>query len=329
MKVDLFYLSPNPYGGWVTYTSHLMKAMRAVGIEPRLFKIRERSEAKTRPFGYNEVYQNITLETALASPNKKLIVAAAKNFKEETDGLWNAGAGLVVHDPTEIKNLPSDVGTERRVVVVRRAGLKILPHATFIPHPYIRRTSPDVVDRDRHAISVSRVDFDKHTDILLDANRLLPTDKRISIRGFENRIYTRFKIVPKYPEWKQSIGHFPREPDAAFNLLQQHRFSIDMSEIKGDGGGTQYTFLESWDAGCVLVINAAWMNGVVEKDDMQPEFNCRRVGDAEELARILANAEGRVLQSYFDSLVQGGYASLANHAPYRIGEQYKSFLGGL
>ena len=43
--VNLFYLSPNPYGGWVTYTSHLMDALRkAGGIHVNLFKVRPKSE---------------------------------------------------------------------------------------------------------------------------------------------------------------------------------------------------------------------------------------------------------------------------------------------
>ena len=37
--VDLFYLSPNPYGGWVTYTNHLMEAFKAVDVKCTLFKI--------------------------------------------------------------------------------------------------------------------------------------------------------------------------------------------------------------------------------------------------------------------------------------------------
>ena len=34
-----------------------------------------------------------------------------------------------------------------------------------------------------------------------------------------------------------------------------------MSTISGDGGGTQYTFLEAADAGTGLLLNADWLTG--------------------------------------------------------------------
>lgn len=320
MQVDLFYLSPNPYGGWVTFTSHLMKSLRYAGVLPHLFKVRERSETTLRPFGYSESYRNIDMREALARPYPKLIVAAAKNFRDETVNLWDHGARLVVHDPTELKNLPKTVTTSTNTVVIRKAGLEHLPNATFIRHPYVRVQNPEQIDRTRHAISVSRVDFDKRTDILLDANRLLPEEKRISIRGFENRIYTRFKIVPNYPEWKQSIGHFARGEEEAFKLLQQHLFHVDMSEIKGDGGGTQYTFLEAWDAGAINVINWKWCK---PDDDMRNDVNCIAVEDAAHLAAVL---ESKWDESHLSEWQQRGYAQLALHHPKTIGEQYKAFL---
>jgi len=322
MQIDLIYLSPNPYGGWVTYTSHLMKTLRAVGITPKLFKIRDRTEKNERDFGYGEKYQNVSSTYVLMRTNPRLIVAAAKNFYNYTLDHWEHGAGLVVHDPTELKNLPADIAESERVIVVRQIGQTYLPKATFIRHPYVRVATDDIGLRHKHAISVSRIDFDKHTEILLDANRLLPEEQRISIRGFENRIYTRFKIVPKYPEWQQSIGHFPRAEGEAFKLLQQHAFHVDMSEIKGDGGGTQYTFLEAWDAGCVNIINEAWMQNV-QRDDMQPGFNCLSVVDAGQLADYLG---GGYTESDLSRLRNLGYAQLALHHPTRIGNEYKEFF---
>ena len=325
MEVDLFYLSPNPYGGWVTYTSHLMKSLRSVGVTPNLFKVRPRTEKNVRPFGYGEFYRNINLQEALNRPQKKIVIAAAKNFQEEARALWLSDAGLVVHDPTELKNLPLDVAERNSVVVVRQIGKRYLPKATFIRHPYVRVKEPGNPGRDQWAVSVSRVDFDKHTEILLDANRLLDKDRRITIRGFENRIYTRFKIVPHYPEWTQSVGHFERGLEKAFRLLQRHLFNVDMSEIKGDGGGTQYTFLEAWDAGTINIINRKWMeNSPV--DDMSPGNNCLAVAGATDLAFTL---EQNHTEEYLSGLRNAGYAQLALHHPRVVGEQYKEFIRGL
>ena len=321
MKIDLFYLSPNPYGGWVTYTVHLIKALQSVGLEPTLYKIGSRSEKKSRDFGYNTQYRNISLPDALASPNKKLIVAAAKNFKEQTQVLYDANAALVVHDPTELKNLP-DL-TNGRVVVVRQIGASYIPRATFIRHPYESKQLP-AVDKYKHAVSVSRIDFDKHTNILLDANRLIKDEHhKIEIYGFENRIYTRFKILPHYPEWKQSKVAYPRQINAAYAILQGAQYMVDMSLIKGDGGGTQYTTLEAWDAGAVPIIHKGWL---LDSDDMVSASNCLVVANAQELAGTLAASYDPVNLDYYR---RKGKEQLLLHEPKLIGEQYKTFLDGV
>jgi hypothetical protein len=317
VNVDLFYLSPNPYGGWVTFTAHLVEALKAVGIKPTLYKIRPRSEKKPRPFGYDLHYTNISLQDALRSPNKKLIVAAAKNHAEDAAALYSAGAALVVHDPTEIKNLPP---LKDRIVIIRQVGLQYLPQATFIRHPYQRRTEFEVFNRTTRAISTSRIDFDKHTALILDANRLVPEEVKCRIYGFENRIYTRFKIVPHYPEWEQSKAAYPRNKEAAFKLLSWAQLAVDMSLIKGDGGGTQYTTLEAWDAGAVPVIQRAWLR---PQDDMVENQNCFAVGSAEELAALLMDVGNT---SYLDNYREYGYKRLALHSPKVIGEQYRAVL---
>jgi len=330
MKIDLFYLSPNPYGGWVTFTHHLIQALKSADMEPELFKIRPRSEKKTRDFGYGERYRNISLPEALQRQNLRLIVAAAKQFKEQTQTLYDHGAYLVVHDPTELKNLPSDLDSSR-CVVVRRIGKQYLPKATFIRHPYknqdwFQNQRKGYRDKKKQAISTSRIDFDKHTEILLDANRLLPEEKKIDIRGFENRIFTRFKIVPKYPEWVQSVAQYPRTKDAAYDLMLEAKFNVDMTEIKGDGGGTQYTWLEAWDAACIPIINQKWILKDW-KDDMIPDWNCLTVEDGEQLARLLAQGTSEFLDDECISmLVKHGFKSLEKHEPSKIGSEYKKFF---
>ena len=334
MKVDLFYNSPNTYGGWVTYTSHLIDTLQAVGAEVSLFKIRPRSEKRTRNFGYDKRYRNISMEEALARSNVKLIVAGAKNFKKTTDTLYHEGNSfIVIHDPTELKNLPEPLDMNR-CVVVRKKGVETLPLAnnsillpyrpTFIRHPYVRDVENFITSKPNVAISTSRIDFDKHTEILLDANRLLPENKQIEIRGFENRLYTKFKIVPKDPEWVQSKAHYPREKGYAFNLMCSYNFNVDMTLIKGDGGGTQYTWLEAWDAGCIPIIHKKWL--LDTPDDMRENYNCIVIETAEELAKVLQEPmSDTVLQKFR----QNGFDSLKQHEPKIIGEQYLSFFKSL
>ncbi len=286
-RVNLFYLSPNPYGGWVTYTVHLIHALESQHKDVRLYKLRPRTEGNTRPFGSGMQYTNISMDDALKLPGTNILTAVAKNFAACAVTLAERGAWIVCHDPTEFKNLPDNM---KRMFVIRPIALEWFPHAHYIPHPYKRhggatgRATLITKARSKNAVSVSRIDFDKHTEILLDANRILPANKRIHIYGFENRLYTKFKIMPKYPEWEQSKVAFPREEGAAFELLRNAKYMCDMSIIKGDGGGSQYTFLEAMDAGCVPVLHWGWF---VNKGEMKPGKNCLAVSGGEELAALL------------------------------------------
>lgn len=320
MKVDLYYLSPNPYGGWVTYTNHLMIALRASGIDCELFKIRPKSERKTRDFGYGKRYRNISMQEALSRKNTiKLIVAGAKQFKDETETLYQAGACLIIHDPTELKNLPENLDFTR-CVSIRQIGARTLQGTEFIRHPYKCFSGHAITPR-KKAISTSRIDFDKHTSILLDANRLLKDEDKIDIRGFENRIFTRFKIVPKYPEWVQSVAQYPREESYAFEMMTNYTYNVDMTQIKGDGGGTQYTWLEAWNAGCIPIIHENWL--LDQPDDMIPDKNCIVVSGAEELAKVLTEKENHTALA---NMRKHCFEALEKHAPELIGQKYKAFL---
>lgn len=314
MRFNLIYLSPNNVGGWVTYTQHLYHALADNGHEVHILKVRDRGEGKQRNFGFGLTYRNVTLDDLAGMRGIHLITALAKNFAEVGETLVARGAWIVCHDPTEIKNLPDNMP---RMIVIRRVGLEYFPHATFIPHPYKRhRQDPRPESRyRRNAVSVSRIDFDKHTHILLDANRLLPEKKRIHIHGFENRLYTKFKIMPEYPEWEQSKVAYPREEGAAFGLLRGSNYMCDMSVIKGDGGGSQYTFLEAMDAGAVCVLNRQWITNVPSGDEMRPGINCIVVSDGEELARVLRKPAPKLS------------TTLPRHNHKKIGAAYADLLG--
>lgn len=325
--VNLFYLTPNTTGGWVTFTAHLMDALEAAGHTPVLRKVGANTEKKVRPFGYSRVYQNTSEEDAydLCLNESCLIVAAAKKFKNITSEMMDLGCSLVVHDPTEFKNLPDDIDCmSEQCVVIRKNSLTIpeLECATFIPHPYTSNPFTKYV-KNELCVSTARIDFDKHTTILLDANRLLaPHGKKIKIYGFENRLYTRFKVCPNYPEWEQSKCAYPREKDAAWEILKNAYFMADMSVIKGDGGGTQYTFLEAWDAGAIPIINEKWL--LDEPDEMVNGKNCIAVDDGETLAGVLEMVNPN--SATYTQMRHNGYLQLKQHAPELIGPQYAEFL---
>ena len=325
-SVNLFYLSPNTTGGWVTFTAHLMEGMRRAGVEPRLFRIGAFTRDRLRDFGYGEKYQQLERFDAMVKVAEEdaysLIVAIGKKYKENADDLYHMGAKVVVHDPTEYKNLPEFL-RPTDCIVPRPSGTIYEEGARHILHPYAPIDLNPDINREKLCVTTSRIDFDKRTHILLDANRMLPVGKDIDIRGFENRIYTRFKLVPEYPEWVQSIWNYPRTREAAFELLQTAFWTADMSVIKGDGGGTQYTTLESWNARTAMIINDDWLK---PGGEMQHGVNCHAVGDGEELAEFLDSYGTLASHEYRKELVEVGLLSLQAHDAKDIAEQYLEFL---
>lgn len=284
-RINLFYLSGNTTGGWVTYTTHLMLGLLANNVDVRLYKIGNRTETKRRDFGYGIQYQNLSLAEAVeySLNDPTVIVALQKNFRDKATALMDSvRTFMVFHDPAEKANV---VGLEpKRCITIRKCGQLALKGSKLILHPYVRQNPPGTIAKGERACSICRIDFDKNTNLLLDANRLLPDNLKIAINGFENRLYTRFKLVPKYPEWEQSKAAYPRDRYAAVDICNKYTFTVDMSLIKGDGGGTQYAFLEAMDAGSINIIHAEW---IYPDDEMLKAHNCLTANTGAELAGII------------------------------------------
>lgn len=313
MIINLFYLSNNNTGGWITFTAHLYNSLQMIkDVKVNLFKIRERTENTERDFGYGIKYRNINMTNALNLDGVGLVVALQKNQNDECNILLQAGVRIVVHDPAELKN-----SITQNPIVIRANNKQYFEDAKFIPHPYIRRFGDDTQQRNHNktGVSISRIDFDKNTDILLRANRVIRKKKdKIDILGFENRLYTRFKIVPEFPEWEQSKVAYPREMDYAVMLLRDYKYMVDMSAIKGDGGGTQYTFLEAMDAGSVCILNSKWFD---VKGPMKDGENCLSASDHIQVINRMKTGNSKL---HF--IRKNAYKMLKNHDPKKIARRY-------
>lgn len=305
--MNLIYMARPVYGGWVSFTAHL-----ALKQKFPLFKIGSRTEGtetepKMRDFGYGVQYQN---RAPSDLPKGRLLITAIdKTYYEYLDKLPD-DTYIVIHDPTEVsgkgkepvlRNLP-----RFRVVTIRESVKKFLKDnfnikSRFIIHPfyeypYTKNKKPAA------AVSISRVDFDKHTDIILKANRRL--DDPIDIYGAINRQYVFFKLndlgFKKYYK-----GGFGKSFEELGKILEDAKYVVDMSVIKNDGGGSQYTFLEAMYERCALVINKKWVEG--SKTDFVNGENCYVVGDEEELVALLNK------DSNTSRVVKGGEKLLEPH----------------
>ena len=311
---NLIYLAKPIYGGWVTFTAHLSNKY---GYP--IHKVTKRSEKNTREYGYGCHYQNFSLTDVLLLPN--LVITAVDKHYWHLLQFFPKNTELIIHDPTECR--PSKEGnpliqeTEHgknllqgfKVTTIRETVQTYLQgefqvSSVFKRHPFYDYELSGSEGWGYQNVSVARLDFDKNTDILLKANALLKQRNHapIYLFGAENRIYVHHKLKPLAPSgieefWK---GRFPKTLEPSLDnksILKDAKYMIDMSTIKGDGGGTQYTFLEAIHSNCVLVLHTDW----ISKGGMFVSgINCIGVSDETELANFLE--QGLSSQKWADIL---------------------------
>ena len=290
--MNLFYLAKPIYGGWVTFTSHL-----SLQKDLNIYKITKRTEKKERNFGYNCRYKNISQEDICKYDN--IIITAIDKHYYKYLSYFPENTILVIHDPTELKNKDNPLIKDKliekfKIVTIRNTVYNYLKdkfnlNSNFIYHPFYKYPiNNNLKCINNYAISISRIDFDKNIDIILKANYILPEEKKIQIYGAENRLYVHHKLktldFDKY--WK---GKYDKNLQITYNgdnLLKNTKYLVDLSTIKNDGGGTQYTFLDGIYNNCVLILNKQWIN---KGNLFIHKYNCICVEDEKQLADFLKN----------------------------------------
>ena len=283
---NLVYMAKPIYGGWVTFTAHLN-----LKYNYPLFKIGKRSETNQRNYGYDVAYQNLKIEEIVKKPNL-MITAIDKHYYEYLH-LFPKGTILVIHDPTELKGKDNPVVKyihNFRIITIRETVQKYLKDnfnvdSEFKVHPFHEYKSA-IEPLSYKCVSVSRIDFDKNTDLLLKANLHLEEEQQIQIFGAENRLYVHHKLVQlNFKDyWKGKFDKvYPLQYENK-DILKGCKYMIDMSTIKNDGGGTQYTFLEAIHNECVLILHNDW----IDKGTLFVRGkNCLGCSDENDITQIL------------------------------------------
>jgi hypothetical protein len=177
--------------------------------------------------------------------------------------------------------------------------------------------SRKIVAKEWNAVAYSRLDWDKHTLMIAQANQQLVESDRVRIYGAENRLYTYHKVDKAVPGWRGEYGGvFDTAMEAGVRLAERAHYAVDLSAIVGDGDGTQYTFLEAWDAGTTLVVNRKWLRtGEGEVREGETAFV---VGSVEELVELL-----RSRRTYPG---EGPESALEAHRPEKVVPVYEALV---
>lgn len=272
---NLFYLSNSGYGGWVSFSYHLSKILN----NNHILKIGKSFRGGGEFYG-DVRYKNIPKEV-LDKFENPIILAVDKAHYEYLEYFKNAT--IVIHDPTELSNEVIAFAKQNRVITIRKTVSELLDFMSieneFIKHPfykYDKLTLPKKYNR-----ALSRVDFDKNTHIICKANQL---GADIEIYGYKNHIYYFHKLKELgFDDYYK--GYYSKDLTDISKLYAETKFLVDLSTIKKDGGGTQYTFLEAEYHDCSLILHKHWTNvpGSVYKNNE----NCYAVLDEHELVEVL------------------------------------------
>lgn len=345
MKVALYFtrwVSP-PFGGWFSYTVHTALALRAAGIECDVICLRKRRD-KTFDLGFGvdvEFLDPAADETVDRLKTYDVLHGAFVAFEKDNPNSIDAVIAaerpgvITIHDPTEVK--PKDkllrllVGGKipglKKLVAIRPVMKTLLAGNTggryrvsYIPHPYAFQSPvTEAEEKQNVAVATSRVDFDKNTHLLLQAK---PAVCEIEYwTGGVNRIYAYHKLrqhgwpVPGYK------GKFGRDPLDLLNVYGRAKALIDMSSISGDGGGTQYTFLEAIDHECVMVLNSAWAKRNDKHDVLRPGVDYIACTTPEDIAFQLDLVCKN--EDYRQTFVQNARAQVHHHDAASVGVQYR------
>jgi len=314
---NLLYLAKPIYGGWVTFTAHLSKK-----YDWPIYKITKKTEKNKRDYGYDCQYHNLCLAKVLSLDNI-LITAVDKHYWPFLH-LFPKDTEIVIHDPTECKSSKSEnpliqglnpVLPNFKVITIRESVQNYLSQtfqidSKYLRHPFYNYPKSDKEGLGYNAVCISRIDFDKNTDIILKANQLIKDKKnQIYLFGAENRIYVHHKLnklnIGEF--WK---GKFPKNLEPTYedkSILKDAKYMVDMSIIKGDGGGTQYTFLEAIYQDCVLVLHEEWVN---KGSLFVSGVNCIVVSNEEELAKVMNVG---IPEELYDIILQNSKKIIEDH----------------
>ena len=293
---QFFFLSDYMFGGCQTFTAHLLRALnRSLVLR---VNIEESSQNCPRDFGYGIKYQTVSLN--LLDSIQRPFITDMFGHSHLLEHLDRDDITIVIHDPGEISPYNKGYFKKWNIITIRKSMQHLMREkfdvdSTFLYHPFYRYNvgfendcydDEDEMLQKNRAVAISRIDFLKNTDIILNANKSV---RRLSvdIYGWANTAYVASEL-DSVTFRKFYKGRFEKSFAVMTQILRPAKFMVDLSQLPMDGGGTQYTFLNAIYHNCAIILNRRWIEGIEpEFCDFKEGINCYAVSDGPELAKLL------------------------------------------
>lgn len=297
-EIQFLYLHRYLYGGATTFTAHLLHTLQSFRGNSIVLRYTRRSENKLRDFGYGIFYRNISMDI-LKTLRHPFVTLFKDNYLHILPKL-NEGKNphdimLVIHDYRDISDKVIPYIKSWKVITIRKTVQEYLKNRynldtlflyhPFYPYPIISRESR------KGAVSISRISFEKNTDMIIKANRTLSEQQGIKIYGCPSRMYVHLFLGGLNGDFSRYYcGKFDKSFSTLSEILANAKFVVDLSSLKHDGGGTQYTFLEAIHNGCGLILHRKWLEGkeIPSKYcDFKENYNCFAIENEKELTELI------------------------------------------
>lgn len=344
--IALFYLRKDVGGGSTSFAAHLYRSFVMAGISATLYRVRpqgvnKRSNLLAKYDGVTTKWITAIEALDIAKRGPSLLVAPdkAKNLPgpDFIQNLMQHGMRIVIHDPNEFKvydhlgagrpgaslSLPSPP------ICIRPTMKKFYRDAMFIHHPFVLHfssgQSSDLHER-KPACSLARVTFVKRPMIIFRANAMLRKKLKIEMHGAENRMFTKFVVMKEFPDYRQGGHGHEMTWGSAQEIAKSYALAVDMTYFPDDGGGSQYSFMEAWDAGAVNIIHEDWLR---YPGEMVNNDNCLTVAGPNQLADLIRGIYTGKGPSWsvLKMISRAGYAQLRDlHDPVKIARRYAKEL---
>ncbi len=293
---QFFFLSDYMFGGCQTFTAHLLRSLNR-SLVLRL-NMGEGPQNRLKDFGYGIRYQTVPLN--FLDRIQRPFITDMFGHPHILESLDRDDITIVIHDPGEISVCNQRYLNKWNIITIRKSMQHFIQEkfgfdTTFLYHPFYQYNialdndcgyaESDIEQKDR-AVAISRIDFLKNTDIILNANKMV---KRlyVEIYGWANGRYVASEL-DGLTFRKFYKGKFEKSFAVMTKILRPAKFMVDLSQLPMDGGGTQYTFLNAIYHNCAIILNRRWIEDIDPKFcDFKEGVNCYAVSDGQELAELL------------------------------------------
>lgn len=311
MNNNIVFLNRYNMGGTFSFTAHLVNVL---GNNDILIRPTEnpngRLEKKTRYFGWGIDYLNIPYP-ALRTFDKLFLSVIA------WDSDWihpflsklaeTRKMKLVIHHPKEIRKSMVDnqiLEKMEQIITIRpslrdfvesKFGDKLKNPVKVLTHPFYSSVLR-ISNQKQGVVNITRVANEKNIDMIYYVNKKLNDEsKRVKFYGSYQgmdvfRMFNGDKETVNDFKNNHFMGGFDKEFESTNSILRDKKFMIDLTIIKADGGGTQYTFLEAIDNHCCIILHRNWIESVPQDQRIFIEgYNCLAVSTKDELLSLLEN----------------------------------------